>query len=148
MIHLAIGNVLLFSPSLINSRSLIRVFHQLQSIDLRSKFRLDYASKLIEHFPSLIHLEFDVDSAAQCKSLLGIVLNSLPKLNHITIHFLTNSLLGDETYLIDYVFQIRCQAYPHHLHERKEICVKITEKLLDIYLNGCVICARSRLSWQ
>ncbi len=103
---------------------------------------LIHASKIIEHFPSLIHLEFEIYFAHLCKLLLDILFDGLPKLIHLKIHFRKNKLLGDWSCLIDYFIERRRQAFPNHPCNKEEVAVNIEEKIINIYFSGCPICAK------
>ncbi len=149
MIQLKIGNPLIFSPILYDNSSLTHIFHQLQSLYLLKEyigFPIKYATKLIQRFPSLIHLELEIYSVDKCIPLLDILLDGLPKLIHLKIHFEKNKLLTDETCLIDHVIERRHQAFPHHVYNRDEVYIKIGEKIMDIYLTGCSICANVKFN--
>jgi len=143
------GNLSIFSPLLHDDLSLIHVFTQLQSLYLVSKyirFPLEYALQLVEWFPSLVHLELEIYSVDTCVSLLNVLLDGLPKLIHLKIHFYKNKLIGDGTIFIDHIISRRRQAFPLVICNQDEVSVKIDGQILDIYLNGCPICVDRKYS--
>jgi hypothetical protein len=143
------GNLSIFSSLLYDDLSLIHVFAQLQSLYLVSKyigFPLEYALQLVEWFPSLVHLELEIYSVDTFVSLLNVLLDGLPKLIHLKIHFHKNKLLCDGTCLTNHITERRRQAFPHHIIKDDEIYVKIDGKILNIYLNGCSICEKTNFT--
>jgi hypothetical protein len=144
VIHLKIGNALIFSPILCDNSSLTPVFNRLQSLYLLSKhigFPLQYAPKIVEHFPSLIHLELEIYSVGRCKPLLNILLDGLSKLIHLKIHFYKSMIIGEWEFLNDYVIERRRQAFPLNICNENEVFVIIHERIMDIYLSSCPVCA-------
>jgi hypothetical protein len=105
---------------------------------------MEYAAKLIERFPSLIHLELEIYSTDACLPLLEILLDNLPKLMHLKIHFRKNKLLGDGKCLIDHIIERRHQAFPQSIRYQDEVDIQIDKNILNIYLNGCSICANRK----
>jgi hypothetical protein len=75
-----------------------------------------------------------------CKSLLDILLDGLPKLIHLKIHFQKNKLSDDWSCLIDDFIGRRRQAFPHHPCNIEEVSVSIEGKIVDMYFSGCPIC--------
>jgi hypothetical protein len=140
---------LIFSPILYDNPSLIPVFYRLKSLYLLTKdlrFPSKYALQLIERFPSLIHLELEVYSLDKCIPLLDVLLDGLPKLIHLKIHFHKNKSLHDGTCLTNHVIERRRQAFPHYIFKEDEIYVIIDGKILHIYLNGCLICETTKFA--
>jgi len=140
---------LIFSSILYNNPSFIPIFHRLKSLYLLTKgiyFPVKYALNLIERFSSLIHLELEIYSVDKCRPLINILLDGLPKLIHLKIHFHKNKLLCDGTCLTNHVIERRRQAFPHHIIKEDEIYVKIDGKILNIYLSGCSICEKKNFT--
>ena len=136
---------MLFSPILYDNAALIPVFYRLQSLHSSTdftSFSSNYASKLIERFPSIIHLELEVYSTDKCKPLLDHFLDGLPKLIHLRIYLRQDELDDYEICSTHYVYQRRRQAFPHHSGKEYEVCTKIEGKIIDIYLSGCSICTK------
>ncbi len=145
LIHLKISNRLIFSPLLYDNASLTPLFDRLQSLYLLTdyiSFPLIHASKIIDRFPSVIHLELEIYSVHLRKSFLNIILDGLPKLIHLKIHFRKNKLSGNWSWLIDYFIARRRQAFPHHPYNKEEVSVNIEGKIIDMYFSGCPICAK------
>ncbi len=143
MSRLKIGNALIFSSILYYNSSLIPRFDRLKSLYLLSKyigFPLKYASKIVERFPSLIHLELEIYSVDRCIPLFNTLLDGLSKLIHLRIHFRQSLFTGELKFLNDYVIQRRRQAFPLNICNENEVSVKIHEQIMDIYLSGCSIC--------
>jgi hypothetical protein len=127
--------------------SLIPVFNRLQSLYLLTGavlFSLNYATKLVERFPSLIHLKLEIYEIDRSTPLLNILLDGLPKLIHLKLHFYRNKLSGDGTCLINYVIERRRQAFPHSLCNEDKVSIKGDKNMMDIYLGGCSICAKRK----
>ncbi len=141
--QLKIGNQLIFSPILYDHLSLIPVFNRLRSLHLLTGavlFPSNYATKLVERFPSLIHLKLEIYEIDRNTPLLNILLDGLPKLIHLQIKFYEDRSLSNETSFINSVIERRRQAFPHHIYNYDEISVKMDRRILDIYLSGCSIC--------
>lgn len=140
LIHLKISVGLVFSSTLYHNSSLIPLFYRLQSLYLQSKygrFHKKYASKLVEHCPSLIHLELDVYSIDVLKSFLIILLKGLSQLVHLRIHFYKNELLTNKTGLTENILGL-CRKARSSTPDNTTI--RVNTKTMNIYFNGCSIC--------
>ncbi len=102
-------------------------------------FPSEYASKLVERFPSLVHVELRIIYLDAYALLIDTLLGGLAKLVHLKIFF-TYRLFIDNTCSVSYVIEKRRQAFPLNICNEDEVLVKIDERLLEIYLNGCSIC--------
>ncbi|CAF0913784.1 unnamed protein product [Rotaria sordida] len=142
LIHLVIGTPLLLHTTLLDNSLLIPVFSQLQSLYMIPEnvyFPFEYASKLVERFPSLVHVELRIICLGTDALLVDTLLRGLAKLIHLKIFF-TYRLYIDETCSVDYVIERRRQAFPFNIWNKDEVLVNIDEQLLEIYLSGCSIC--------
>ena len=131
------------APTLWNNASLIRVFDQLQSLKLIEKvisLPWNYALQLAKRFSSLIHIEVQYVLLDMCRPFLNASLCNLPKLSHMKINFDIN-ITFNNLFLPGYVIKKRRQAFPFKTCNKQDIFVKINKKTLDIYLDGCTICA-------
>jgi len=119
------------------------VFRQLQSLNVTTKymyFPLKYAFKLIENFPSLIHIELRVSSLVICTSIFDILLNGLVNLLHLKIFYDEYSLLDDLSPIGDAV-EKRLQAFSLNINNKDEVFLNFNKQFLEIYLRSCSICA-------
>jgi hypothetical protein len=119
------------------------VFRQLQSLNVTTKyvyFPLKYALKLIENFPSLIHIELRVISLVICASIFDILLNGLVNLLHLKIFYDEYSLLDDLSRIGDAV-EKRRQAFSLNINNKDEVSLNFNKQFLEIYLRCCSICA-------
>lgn len=119
------------------------VFRQLQSLNVTTKyvyFPLKYALKLIENFPSLIHIELRVISLVICASIFDILLNGLVNLLHLKIFYDEYSLLDDLSPIGDAV-EKRRQAFSLNINNKDEVSLNFNKQFLEIYLRCCSICA-------
>ncbi|CAF2969993.1 unnamed protein product [Rotaria sp. Silwood2] len=133
-----------FRPmNFINQLHVIKqILFQLQSLYMIPEnvyFPFEYASKLVERFSSLVHVELRIICLGTDALLVDTLLGGLAKLIHLKIFF-TYRLYIDEPCSVDYVIERRRQAFPFNICNKDEILIKIDEQLLEIYLNGCSIC--------
>ena len=143
MIQLEIATSLFLSSTIFDNPSLIIPFGRLQSLNVSTKyvyFSIKYALKLVELFPSLVHIELRVFSLDTCLSIVDILLGNLANLIHLKIYFNKDTLVDDPC-PIDYVVEKRRQAFPFHIYNKDDIFVKVDGQSLEIYLNSCSICA-------
>ncbi|CAF4094436.1 unnamed protein product [Rotaria sordida] len=126
LIHLVIGTPLLLHTTLFDNSLLIPVFSQLQSLYMIPEnvyFPVEYASKLVERFPSLVHVELRTICLGTDALLVDTLLRGLAKLIHLKIFF-TYKLYIDETCSVDYVIERRCQAFPFNIWNKDEVLGK------------------------
>ncbi|CAF5098493.1 unnamed protein product, partial [Rotaria sp. Silwood1] len=134
--ELRIGAQLFLSFALFDNPSLISVFNQLQRLELirdNIYFSLKYASKLIQHFPSLTNIELQVYSFDACVRLADILLDGLVNLLHLKIDFVEGRPFANPN-LRDYVIEKRYQAFPFDNFNEDRVVVILQEQSLEIYL--------------
>jgi hypothetical protein len=144
VVQLVIGARSILALTLLNNASLTRIFNQLQSLELIGKFislPWNYALQLAKPFSSLIHIEVECLLLDMCRPFLNALLCNSPKLCHVKINFSINITFND-LLLTCYVIENRRQAFPFKICNGQDIFVKINNKTLDIYLDGCTICAK------
>jgi hypothetical protein len=142
VIDLVIGTPLLLHTTLFDNPLLIPVFNQLQSLYLIPQdvcFPSEYASKLVERFPSLVHVELQVNCLGTDTLLIDTLLGGLAKLIHLKIFFIYKLFINN-TCSFSYVIEKRRQTFPFNICNENEVLVQIDEQLLEIYLSGCSIC--------
>ncbi|CAF1072069.1 unnamed protein product [Adineta ricciae] len=100
-------------------------------------------NKLIERFPSLVHLEFQLSFGKELPPLLDIFLGGLPDLVHIRVHFDLIRLVQNEKHCIDYIAKKRRTAFPWIACNAEDISVRIVRKTVNIYLKGCSMCTNN-----
>ncbi|CAF3122637.1 unnamed protein product [Rotaria socialis] len=147
VIQLKISHSLIFSSMLYHNSSLIPFFTQLQSLYLQSeygRFPLKYASKLVQRFPSIIHLELEVYSIGLLKSFLSILLDGLPRLAHLKIHFYQSSLIAKGRHSINDILERWCHLRSSIAETHDTFTIRIIGQLMNIYLSGCAICANTK----
>jgi hypothetical protein len=103
-------------------------------------FSVKYASKLIERFPSLIHIELRVFSLSICVSIVDSLLSGLAKLHHLKIYY-DKYVSFDVPCPVNYVREKRRQAFPLSINDIDGIVVNINQQFVEIYLTSCLICA-------
>ncbi|CAF3967219.1 unnamed protein product [Rotaria magnacalcarata] len=147
VIQLRICHSLILSSILYHNSSLTPFFNQLQSLYLQSeygRFPLKYASKLVQRFPSIIHLELEVFSIGLLKSFLNILLDGLPRLAHLKIHFYQNNLIAKGRHSINDILERWCHLRSSIAETHDTFTIRITGQLMNIYLSGCAICANTK----
>ncbi|CAF3935391.1 unnamed protein product [Rotaria sordida] len=125
-IHLVIGTPLLLHTTLFDNSLLIPVFSQLQALYMIPEnvcFPVEYASKLVERFPSLVHVELRTTCLGTDALLVDTLLRGLAKLIHLKIFF-TYKLYIDGTCSVDYVIERRRQAFPFNICNKDEVLGK------------------------
>lgn len=137
---------MIFSSRLYNNLLLTDVFRRLKYLHILSKSsRLlpRDTNKLIERFPSLVHLEFQLTFGKELPPLLDTCLSGLPDLVHIRVHFNRIPLVQCEEYYINYIAKKRRKAFPWIACNTEDISVQIVTKIVNIYLKGCSMCTNN-----
>ncbi len=94
-----------------------------------------YASKFVEHFPSLNHVELQVFSFDNCVSVIDIFLRHLKNIYYIKITYSQDTLLNDP-FSQDYVINKRRQAFPIDIMDEQMIVdVKNNGEAVEILLS-------------
>ncbi|CAF4125096.1 unnamed protein product, partial [Rotaria sp. Silwood1] len=105
---------LLIPSKFIDNPSLIPVFKQIKLIETILEdvyFPSSFASKLVERFPSLIHIELQVISFNNCVSIIDTFLSHLKNLSYLKIDYFEDSSL-DDPFSCEDIIEKRRQAYP------------------------------------
>jgi hypothetical protein len=132
-----IGTPLLLSPMFFDNPSLIPLFNRLKMLDSVTKnvyFPLNFASKLVQRFPSLIDIELQVFSLDICVPLVDILLGGLVNLIHLKIYYTQDTLLDDPCSR-DYVIEKRRQTFGINLIDENKVTIKNNGEVLEIWLS-------------
>jgi hypothetical protein len=110
----------------LNNSSLIDVFNRLSSIeffnDTSDYFLVKNASKLVEYFPSLVRVVFNIYLFDNCVPIVDILLPALRKLIYLKINFHRYTLL-DDPFTSDYITDKRRQTFTLNSNNEDQISV-------------------------
>ncbi|CAF3431311.1 unnamed protein product [Rotaria sp. Silwood2] len=137
VINLIIGSRLLVLSELIDNPSLIPIFKQIKmvkSITKKIYFPSNLASKLVQRFPSLIHIELQVYSFDNCISIIEVFLSSLKNLSYLKINY-NQDILLDDPFSCDYIIKKRRQIFPNNIFHEEMINVKNNGETIEIWLS-------------
>ncbi len=127
---------MLFSSKLIDNLSLVGIFNNIKTIELRGKniyLPSNFASKLVERFPSLTGIELQVFSFDHCVFIIDILLVHLKNLSYIKINYSQDTLL-DDPFSRDYIIEKRRQTFPNYIFDEQKIIVKNNGATIEIWL--------------
>lgn len=128
---------LLISSKFIDNPSLFPVFKRIKLIETVFEdiyFPPSFAEKLVERFPSLLHIELEIISLDSCASIIDIFLSHLKNLSYIKIDYFENALL-DYPFSRVNIIEKRRQAFPMNIINEQMINVKNDEQIIQIWLN-------------
>jgi len=116
---------------------LISFFKQVKILISKTKniyFPPNLSSKIVERFPSLNHVEFDVFSFDHCVSVIDVFISHLKKLSYIKIHYFHDTLL-DDPFSINYILTKRTEIFPNVHFNAETIKVKNDGEVIQIWLS-------------
>jgi len=96
-------------------------------------FSSNIASKFVERFPLLSHIELHVFSFDNCVSIIDIFLSQLENLSYIKINYDHDTLL-DDPFSCDYIITKRRQTFPMNILNEQMINVKNNGETIEIWL--------------
>jgi len=97
-------------------------------------FPSNFASKFVQRFPSLSHIELQVFSFDDCVSIIDIFLTHLEHLSYLKIYYNQDTLL-DNPFSYDYIIRKRRQMFPNNILNEQMINVKHDEDVIEIWLS-------------
>jgi len=95
---LIINTPFVLLPELIDNLSLVSIFKQIKmikSITENIYFPSNFASKLVQRFPSLSHIELQMFSFDNCISVIDIFLTQLERLSYVNIYYNQDTLVDN-----------------------------------------------------
>jgi len=134
--HIIISTRLLMSSKLIDNPSLISIFEQIKTIkSLAEKiyFPSNFASKLVQRFPSLLAIDLQVLSFDNCVDIINIFLTYFENLSYVKIHYSQETLL-DDPFSCNYIIEKRRQSFPANVIDEKQVIVKNNGEAIEIWL--------------
>ncbi|CAF2684095.1 unnamed protein product [Rotaria sp. Silwood2] len=137
VINLVINTRLLVFSKLIDNQSLISVFKKIKmikSITEKIYFPSDFASKFVQCFPSLSHIELQVFLFDNCVSIIDIFLTHLENLSYVKINYYQDTLL-DDPFSHDYIIEKRRQLFSNNIIHQQMIDVQNNEQTIEIWLS-------------
>jgi hypothetical protein len=130
------NTALLISSKFIDNPSLIPIFKQIELIETiteKISFPPSFAQKLVERFPSLIHIELQVFSFDHCVSIIDTFLSHLEDLSYIRIDYYEN-ILSDDPFSCDSIIEKRRQTFPMEVINEQMVNVKNNGEVIEIWL--------------
>jgi len=97
-------------------------------------FPSNCASKLVQRFPSLNHIELQVFSFDDCVSIINMFLTQLENLSYIKISYDNDALL-DDPFSRDFIIEKRREIFPDHNLNEQMINVKNNGEHIEIWLS-------------
>jgi hypothetical protein len=137
MIDLSISTQLLLLSKIIDNPSLFQIFKQIKTIELVKNiiyFLPNSASKIVERFPSLNHIELPLFSFDYCVSIIDVFLYHLKDLSYIKMNYYQDTLL-DDPFLCDYLIRKRRQTFPDNNIDENKVVVNNTGETIEIWLS-------------
>ncbi len=128
---------LLISSKFIDNPSLFPVFKRIKLIETVLEdiyFPPSFAEKLVERFPSLVHIELQIISLDSCVSIIDTFLSHLKNLSSIKIDYFENALL-DYPFSRVNIIEKRRQEFPMNIINEQMINVKNDGDTIEIWLN-------------
>jgi hypothetical protein len=136
VINLIIGTQLLVLSKLIDNPSL-SIFKQIKLIESITKnvyFPPNFASKFVQRFPSLVHIELQVYSFDHCVSIIEMFLSNLENLSYLKINYYQDTLL-DDPFSCNYIIEKRHQTFPNNILHEEMVNVKNNGETIEIWLS-------------
>jgi len=137
VIHLGISASYLVLSEFIDNQSLISIFKQIKiliSVMKDHYFPSNFASKLVERFPSLTRIELRVFLFDDCTSAIDILLGHLNNLSYLKINCEQISL-RDHPFSRNYIIDKRRQAFDFNIIDEYKVTVKRNEQYVEIRLS-------------
>ena len=121
----------------IDNQSLFSIFKQikiLKSITANLYVPSNFASKLVQRFPSLTDIELQVFSFDDCVSAIDILLSHLKNLSYLKIYYIEVSSF-DHPFSRNYIVDKRRQAFGFNIIDEHKITVNRDGESLEIRLS-------------
>ncbi|CAF4020018.1 unnamed protein product [Rotaria sp. Silwood1] len=137
VIDLSISTQLLLLSKIIDNPSLFTIFKRIKTIELIKNiiyFLPSSASKIVERFPSLTHIELPVFSFDYCVSVIDIFLCHLKDLSYMKINYNQTTLL-DDPFSYDYLIAKRRQIFPNKIIDENKVAFNNTGETVEIWLS-------------
>jgi hypothetical protein len=97
-------------------------------------FPSNFASKFVQRFPSLSHIELQVFSFDNCVPIIDIFLTHLEHLSYLKIYYNQDTLL-DNPFSHDCIIRKRRQMFPNNIFNEQMINVKNNGDVIEIWLS-------------
>jgi hypothetical protein len=126
----------LILSKLIDNSSLIPIYKQIKtikSITEKIYFPLNFTSKFVQRFPSLVNIELQVLSFDNCVSVINIFVTYLKNLSYIKINYSQQTLL-DDPFSRNYIIEKRRQSFPDNIIDEHKVIVKNNGEMIEIWL--------------
>jgi hypothetical protein len=133
---LTIDTPLLFYSKLIDNPSLISIFKQIKTLELKTRnlyFHPNFASKVSQRFPALKTIELEVFASDDYLDIIDIFLTQMENLSDIKILY-QQATPFDHRISPSYVLEKRRQTFPEHVIDEKMVNLKKTERDVQIWL--------------
>jgi hypothetical protein len=127
---------LLIYSKFIDNPSLISAFRKIQLIKTILEdvyFPSNFASKLVERFPSLRYIGLQIISLNNCVSVIDTLLAHLKNLSYVKIDYFEDSLV-DNPFSREKIIEKRRQAFPMNTIDEQLVNVKNDGKVIQIWL--------------
>jgi hypothetical protein len=96
-------------------------------------FPSNCASKLVQHFPSLNHIELQVFSFDNCVSVIDTFLTQLENLSYIKINYDKDTLL-DDPFSRNFIIEKRREIFSMCISDEQMVNVKNNGETVEIWL--------------
>jgi hypothetical protein len=137
VIDLKISPSYLVLLEFIDNRFLISIFKQIKmliSITANLYVPSNFASKLVQRFPSLTVIELRLFSFDDCVSTIDILLSHLKNLSYLKICYSQVSLL-DQPISRNYIIDKRRQAFAFNIIDEYKVIVRSNGQYVEIILS-------------
>ncbi|CAF4953276.1 unnamed protein product [Rotaria sp. Silwood1] len=134
---LIINTSLLVLSKLIDNSSLIPIFKQIKMIKTITEniyFPSAFASKFVQRFPSLCHIELQVFSFDICSFIIDIFLTELKQISYMEINY-NDDTFFDDPFSCEYIITKRHQAFPLDIINEQMVNVKNNDEVIQIWLS-------------
>ncbi|CAF4578386.1 unnamed protein product [Rotaria sp. Silwood1] len=137
VIDLSISTQLLLLAKIIDNPSLFSIFKRIKMIELVKNiihFLPNSASKIVERFPSLNHIELPVFSFDYCISVIDVFLCYLKNLSYMKIKYHQDTLLDDPFSCYHLIAKHR-QTFPDNIIDENKVVYNNTGEPIEIWLS-------------
>ncbi|CAF1480858.1 unnamed protein product [Rotaria sordida] len=133
---LIINTPLLVLSKLIDNSFLIPIFKQIKMIKSITEdiyFPSAFASKFVQRFPSLCHIELQVFSFDNCSFIIDIFLTELKQISYLKINY--DDTYFDDPFSCEYIITKRRQAFSLDIINEQMVNVKNNGEVIEIWLS-------------
>ncbi|CAF1217550.1 unnamed protein product [Rotaria sordida] len=137
VINLKISSSYWILSEFIDNKFLISIFKQIKILKSIKKNRYipsNFLLKLVERFPSITNIEFEMFSFDDCISTIDILLNYLKDLCYLKIYYYQDSLL-DYPVSRNYVIDKRREAFNFNIINEYKVTVTKNREFVEIRLS-------------